>query len=159
MCFLQSFCQSFADTFKSFFELTNEFPNITKLAILLISGESGLQYLEKSSKKVKKPKWSVNLSLTSSLMTCSPDNFCNFFLFNLMIFFIFLSKWINYFTNHSLKFSLSVFFSNSYNSSQNIFSTLNILSHIPTHNASKGFSLYFVPSLSRTLSICHFPIL
>ena len=54
--FLPEFlCQSFADTFKSFFELTNEFPNITKLAILLISGENGSQYFEKSSKKVKKP--------------------------------------------------------------------------------------------------------
>ena len=43
----------FADTFKSFFELSNEFPNVTKLAILLILGENASQYLEKSSKKSK----------------------------------------------------------------------------------------------------------
>ena len=57
----------FADTFKSFFELSNEFSNVAKLAIFLISGENASQYLEKSSKKVNKPKCSVNLSLTISL--------------------------------------------------------------------------------------------
>ena len=41
----------FADTFKYFFGFSNEFPNVTKLAILLISGENASQNLRKSSKK------------------------------------------------------------------------------------------------------------
>ena len=88
------------------------FPKVIKLAILVISGGNASQYLEKSPKKVNKPKCSVNLSLTSSLILRAPDSFYNFFLFTLTIFFIFLSKWINNFTKHSLKFSL--FFSMSY---------------------------------------------
>ena len=52
----------FADTFKSFFDLSYEFPNVTKLAILLISGENVSQYLEKSPTKVNKPNFFVNLS-------------------------------------------------------------------------------------------------
>ena len=53
-----------------------------------------LKILRKIVKKVNKPKCSVNLSLTSSLISPSPDSFCNFFLFTLVVFFIFLFKCI-----------------------------------------------------------------
>ena len=69
----------FADTFKSFFELSYEFPNVTKLAILLISGENASQYLEKSSKKVNKPKARFPLGDKWRYLTIFGDNFLTIF--------------------------------------------------------------------------------
>ena len=141
MCFRQSYFARVCRYIEKYFSghQMND-----QIRILLISGENALEYWENSSKKVNKSECSVNLSLTSSLMSPSLDNFSNFFLFSLLIFFIFFSKWINKFTNHSLKFSLSLFFSNWYRSSQNLFQCWTFFQIFQRIMLPVDLSLYFV---------------